>query len=100
MHTHARTHAHTHTHESSLIYPVVRSESEWVMSQGANIGYYIQPGADVDVFNAPLVFQACPYFAARQLRETADIVFCPYNYLIDPLIRQSVGVSSSLWWRF
>lgn len=26
----------------------------------------------------------CPYFAAKLLAENADIVFCPYNYLIDP----------------
>ena len=37
------------------------------------------------------IFQACPYFGTRQLRETADIVFCPYNYLIDPIIRNSVS---------
>jgi hypothetical protein len=27
---------------------------------------------------------ACPFFAARVISETADIVFCPYNYIIDP----------------
>lgn len=34
--------------------------------------------------------QVCPYFATRGLRSGADIVFCPYNYLIDPVIRKSV----------
>lgn len=33
---------------------------------------------------------ACPYFAARELAACADIIFCPYNYLMDPLIRSSV----------
>jgi len=25
----------------------------------------------------------CPYFAARELKEKADIIFMPYNYLLD-----------------
>ena len=32
----------------------------------------------------------CPYYAARELKDLVDIVFCPYNYLIDPRIRASV----------
>ncbi|CAG5047703.1 unnamed protein product [Parnassius apollo] len=35
---------------------------------------------------------ACPYFAARSMASSAHIVFCPYNYLIEPSIRNSVGV--------
>jgi Rad3-related DNA helicase len=31
--------------------------------------------------------QACPYFASRALADDADIVFCPYNYIIDPGMR-------------
>jgi hypothetical protein len=27
---------------------------------------------------------ACPYFAARSIGKKADLVFCPYNHLIDP----------------
>lgn len=34
----------------------------------------------------------CPYFGARNLMEFADIIFCPYNYIIDPDIRASVGL--------
>lgn len=36
--------------------------------------------------------RACPYFAARELMLGADIVFCPYNYLLDPQIRESVSI--------
>ncbi|NXS06324.1 FANCJ protein, partial [Neodrepanis coruscans] len=36
--------------------------------------------------------RACAYFAARELMVGADIVFCPYNYLLDPQIRDSVSV--------
>ncbi|XP_050595699.1 Fanconi anemia group J protein homolog isoform X1 [Bombus affinis] len=32
----------------------------------------------------------CPYFAARSLMEQADIIFCPYNYIVDPDIRESM----------
>lgn len=30
------------------------------------------------------VAAACPYFAARSIGKKADLVFCPYNHLIDP----------------
>ena len=33
---------------------------------------------------------ACPYFATRLLLEESLIVFCPYNYLIDPVIRREM----------
>lgn len=37
---------------------------------------------------------ACPYFAARQLAEQAstDLVFAPYNYLLDPVVCKSMGI--------
>lgn len=35
----------------------------------------------------------CPFFTAKRQQETADIVFVPYNYIIDPLIRRSLAVS-------
>ncbi|XP_076761433.1 Fanconi anemia group J protein homolog [Xylocopa sonorina] len=34
--------------------------------------------------------EACPYFAARSLADVADIIFCPYNYIIDPYIRETI----------
>jgi Rad3-related DNA helicase len=37
--------------------------------------------------------KCCPYFASRDLIATADIVFCPYIYLIDPKIRNTVCVN-------
>ncbi|KAJ1653340.1 Fanconi anemia group J protein [Dispira simplex] len=36
--------------------------------------------------------RGCPYYAMRELATNADIVFCPYNYLIDPIIRESTGI--------
>ena len=37
--------------------------------------------------------RACPYFATRELRPKSDIIFCPYNYLIEPLIRKSLDIN-------
>lgn len=28
--------------------------------------------------------RGCPYYASRKIYEFAEIVFCPYNYIIDP----------------
>ncbi|XP_069767555.1 Fanconi anemia group J protein isoform X2 [Narcine bancroftii] len=37
--------------------------------------------------------RACPYFAARELMQEADIIFCPYNYLLDPQIRERMKIN-------
>ncbi|XP_066594564.1 Fanconi anemia group J protein homolog [Prorops nasuta] len=36
---------------------------------------------------------ACPYFAARDLMMQAYIVFCPYNYILDPFIRETMQIN-------
>jgi hypothetical protein len=45
-----------------------------------------------DIVTKGRQFRACPYFTAKDLAERADVVFCPYNYLIDKLIRESTGI--------
>lgn len=35
----------------------------------------------------------CPYYATRLIAENAEIVFCPYNYLINPTIRNSLNIN-------
>lgn len=40
-----------------------------------------------------LCVQICPFFLSRSVLPDADIVFVPYNYLIDPLARRSIGIS-------
>ncbi|KAF1333955.1 Regulator of telomere elongation helicase 1-like isoform x2, partial [Globisporangium splendens] len=35
----------------------------------------------------------CPFFLSRSILPDAEIVFVPYNYLIDPLSRRSIGIS-------
>jgi Fanconi anemia group J protein len=37
--------------------------------------------------------KACPFYATRALLDEAEIVFCPYNYLISSLIRQQLRIN-------
>ncbi|KAM9318620.1 Fanconi anemia group J protein [Pholidichthys leucotaenia] len=37
--------------------------------------------------------RSCSYYAARELLQGASIVFCPYNYLLDPMIRESMDIN-------
>ena len=37
--------------------------------------------------------KACPYFATRELKNGAQLIICPYNYLVDPKIRKSMEIS-------
>lgn len=39
--------------------------------------------------NPPISCRFCPYYYSRRLQGKADIVFMPYNYLIDPILRKS-----------
>ncbi|XP_008274661.1 Fanconi anemia group J protein [Stegastes partitus] len=36
--------------------------------------------------------RSCSYFAARELMQGASIIFCPYNYLLDPTIRENLDI--------
>ena len=35
---------------------------------------------------------ACPYYVSHVLHQEADIVFAPYNYVLDPGIRDALGI--------
>ncbi|KAI9164626.1 hypothetical protein H9P43_008485 [Blastocladiella emersonii ATCC 22665] len=45
-----------------------------------------------DMRGLGMELKGCPYFAARTLAETAELILCPYNYLLDPQIRDAVGI--------
>ncbi|KAJ3297940.1 Fanconi anemia group J protein [Borealophlyctis nickersoniae] len=36
--------------------------------------------------------KGCPYYTARGLADTADIIFLPYSYIVDPLIRAASDI--------
>ena len=36
--------------------------------------------------------RGCPYFAAKHMAENAELVFCPYNYLLDPSVRSAMDI--------
>ena len=38
----------------------------------------------------------CPFFAVRELQANADIIFLPYNYLIDKSVRRSLETNLDL----
>lgn len=37
-------------------------------------------------------FNCCPYYASKELSRDAEIVFLPYNYLLDPKIRDFCAI--------
>ncbi|XP_076231617.1 regulator of telomere elongation helicase 1 [Calliopsis andreniformis] len=45
-----------------------------------------------DLVKAGQKFKCCPYFLSRELKQNADIVFLPYNYVLDAKSRRSQGI--------
>lgn len=38
-------------------------------------------------------FSGCSYFAARSMVDDAELVFCPYSYIINPVVRRAMEVN-------
>ena len=56
-------------------------------------GYGYDSGWDIeDLVKLGRQLKCCPYYASRDLMDSAHIVFSPYNYLIDPKVRQSMKI--------
>lgn len=45
-----------------------------------------------DLVKAGQKNKCCPYFLSKELKNTADIIFMPYNYLLDPKMRKNQGI--------
>ncbi|KFV17727.1 Fanconi anemia group J protein, partial [Tauraco erythrolophus] len=77
--------------KSCLYYHGVHKLSEHHALQSAHRVY--QAWDIEDLVSLGRKLRACAYFAARELMVGADIVFCPYNYLLDPQIRESMDIN-------
>eukprot|EP01103_Thecamoeba_quadrilineata_P010266 TRINITY_DN2163_c0_g1_i2.p1 TRINITY_DN2163_c0_g1~~TRINITY_DN2163_c0_g1_i2.p1 ORF type:complete len:455 (+),score=74.05 TRINITY_DN2163_c0_g1_i2:69-1433(+) len=57
------------------------------------------PGAPLQIWDIEDLVEmgnklrACPYFAARSIAQDASLIFCPYNYIIEPTIRDSMKIN-------
>lgn len=45
-----------------------------------------------DLVSAGKKLNCCPYYLAKELKQDADIIFMPYNYILDPKSRKANGV--------
>lgn len=37
----------------------------------------------------------CPYYASHELYQSAQLILCPYSFLVDPLVRRARGINIS-----
>ena len=66
-------------HESSK----VRKKGKHPISEVCDIEELVAKLSQVDI---------CPFFTSRDMTLTADLILLPYNYLLDPVYRSSVGL--------
>lgn len=45
-----------------------------------------------DIVKVGKTVKGCSYFAARSMADDALIVFCPYSYIINPIVRRAMEV--------
>ena len=45
-----------------------------------------------DLVKAGQKLSCCPYFLSKELKQTADVTFMPYNYLLDTKARRAQGI--------
>ncbi|KAK9806231.1 hypothetical protein WJX72_006639 [[Myrmecia] bisecta] len=54
--------------------------------------HFLQVHDIEDLAKAGRDHKACPYYAARHYAEEAELIFCPYSYLLDPVVRAAMMV--------
>eukprot|EP00939_MAST-03C_sp_MAST-3C-sp1_P002820 g2820.t1 len=67
----------------------------FVAGNGGRVGGasgVVEHGRDRSSSKAIASHRACPYYASQALMADADIVVCPYNYLLDPGIRAAMNI--------
>ncbi|KAI9200490.1 hypothetical protein LWI28_008889 [Acer negundo] len=45
-----------------------------------------------DLVKVGQIVRGCSYYAARSMADDAQLVFCPYNYIVNPVIRGAMEV--------
>lgn len=45
-----------------------------------------------DLVSVGKKLKCCPYYLSKELKQDADIIFMPYNYILDPKSRRANGV--------
>ncbi|GJQ84726.1 hypothetical protein Trydic_g21131 [Trypoxylus dichotomus] len=45
-----------------------------------------------DIITLGMTHKFCPYYMAKELKHESDIVFMPYNYLLDPKAKRALGI--------
>ncbi|XP_059295745.1 uncharacterized protein LOC132049096 [Lycium ferocissimum] len=45
-----------------------------------------------DLVKVGQIVKGCSYFAARSMADDAELVFCPYSYIINPVVRRAMEV--------
>ncbi|PAA47632.1 hypothetical protein BOX15_Mlig004721g5, partial [Macrostomum lignano] len=81
--------------ESSCAYYTRKTSAD--TQQKVRQNYGLRPAWDIEDLVTALTARKdrspCPYYVARALMDEADLIFCPYNYLIDPTIRKNMSIS-------
>ena len=62
-------------------------------SNDLNIGSESNAGDVESLRKNGLKRKLCPYYASREMASEADLVFLPYNYLVDPRIRKTLAIN-------
>eukprot|EP01119_Soliformovum_irregulare_P015129 TRINITY_DN4215_c0_g1_i2.p1 TRINITY_DN4215_c0_g1~~TRINITY_DN4215_c0_g1_i2.p1 ORF type:complete len:1028 (-),score=324.22 TRINITY_DN4215_c0_g1_i2:562-3225(-) len=58
----------------------------------------LQPGGSTEIFDIEDLIalahqkEGCPYFASKLLSQEAELIFCPYNYIIEPILRRRFDI--------